>query len=174
MGGHPVGVITDRDIVCRVVADGQDPASHTAGEFMSRPVFTVGADAPIDEVLSVMEEHRIRRVPVLDGDGCCAGIIAQADIASAGDRRYIAELVSEVSRHTGEGIAVAGGGCVESVLTPRTRLRFVVNVAGVDAPDGSPGRSTGHADAKQATPNQNQQFLTLPKLQPKRSVDASR
>jgi CBS domain-containing protein len=99
--GHPMGVITDRDIVCRVVADGRDPASHTAGEFMSRPVFTVGADAPIDEVLSVMEEHRIRRVPVLDGDGCCTGIIAQADIASAGDRRYIAELVSEVSRHTG-------------------------------------------------------------------------
>jgi CBS domain-containing protein len=99
--GHVVGVITDRDIVCRVVADGRNPVAHTAAEFMSRPVVTVAADAPLNEVMSVMEKHQIRRVPVLDTEGCCAGIIAQADIASSGDQHVVAELVREVSRDTG-------------------------------------------------------------------------
>jgi CBS domain-containing protein len=99
--GHPIGVITDRDIVCRAVANGKNPVGHTAAEFMSRPVVTVGTDAPIAEVLSMMEKHQIRRVPVLDADGCCAGIIAQADIASNVAGRDVAELVREVSRESG-------------------------------------------------------------------------
>jgi CBS domain-containing protein len=96
--GHPIGVITDRDIVCRVVADGRNPLAHTATEFMTQPVVTVRADAPLDEVVSIMERHQIRRVPVVDDDGCCAGIIAQADIATIGDQQEVAELVREVSR----------------------------------------------------------------------------
>jgi CBS domain-containing protein len=99
--GRPIGVITDRDIVCRVVAEGRSPAAHTAGEYMSRPVVTVRDNAPIDEVLSAMERHQIRRVPVVDEQGCCAGMIAQADIATNGDEEEVAELVREVSRETG-------------------------------------------------------------------------
>jgi CBS domain-containing protein len=95
---HLIGVITDRDIVCRVVAAGKDPAAQTAQDAMTRPAVTVRSDAPLDEVMSTMEEHQIRRVPVVDADGCCTGIIAQADIAEAAGERQVGELVREVSR----------------------------------------------------------------------------
>ena len=97
-----IGVITDRDIVCRVVAEGKNPMAHTAEQYMSQPVVTVGADAPLDEVVVTMETHQIRRVPVVDEQGCCAGIIAQADVAWTGSEREVAELVREVSRDTGQ------------------------------------------------------------------------
>lgn len=99
---QPIGVITDRDIVCRVVAQGKNPAGHTVEEYMSQPVVTVDADAPLEDVVSTMQKHQIRRVPVTDARGCCAGIIAQADVAWTGDEHEVAELVREVSRDTGE------------------------------------------------------------------------
>jgi CBS domain-containing protein len=99
---QPVGVITDRDIVCRVVAEGKNPVGHTAEQYMSQPVVTVRSDAPLDEVVSTMERHQIRRVPVVDERGCCAGIIAQADVAWTGNEHEVAELVREVSRETGQ------------------------------------------------------------------------
>lgn len=98
---HPIGVITDRDIVCRVVAEGKNPAGHTVEQYMSQPVVTVRADAPLDEVVSTMEKHQIRRVPVTDEGGCCAGSIAQADVAWKGSEHEVSQLVREVSRDTG-------------------------------------------------------------------------
>jgi CBS domain-containing protein len=97
---QPIGVITDRDIVCRVVAEGKNPSAYTVEHYMTQPVVTVRADAPLDEVVSTMEKHQIRRVPVVDDHGCCAGIIAQADIAWTGGEHDVAELVREVSRDT--------------------------------------------------------------------------
>ena len=96
-----VGVITDRDIVCRVVADGKNPMAHTAEQYMSQPVITVPADATMDDVVLLMEKHQIRRVPVVDAQGCCVGIIAQADLAWNGGEKDVAELVREVSRENG-------------------------------------------------------------------------
>jgi CBS domain-containing protein len=100
-GDRPIGVITDRDIVCRVVAEGRNPSAYTAEQYMSQPVVTVPVDAPLEEVVSTMEKHQIRRVPVVDERGCCAGIIAQADVAWTGAEHDVAELVREVSRDTG-------------------------------------------------------------------------
>ena len=98
---QPVGVITDRDIVCRVVADGKNPVGYTAGEFMTHPVVTVRQDAPLDVIVSTMERHRIRRVPVVNEEGSLVGIIAQADVAQKAGEHEVAELVREVSRHVG-------------------------------------------------------------------------
>jgi CBS domain-containing protein len=100
-GEKPIGVITDRDIVCRVVAEDRNPAGLTVQEYMSQPAVTVRGDAPLAEVLSTMEKHQIRRVPVTDDRGRCAGIIAQADVATMGSERAVSELVREVSRDTG-------------------------------------------------------------------------
>jgi len=97
---RPIGVITDRDIVVRAVAEGKNPTGHTVESVMTRPVVTVRADAPIEEVVATMERHRIRRVPVVDDGGCCTGIIAQADIAVEAAPEKAAELVREVSRNT--------------------------------------------------------------------------
>ena len=95
---RPVGVVTDRDIVCRVVAEGKNPSAYTAESCMTRNVITVRADAPLNEVISTMEEYHIRRVPVVDEGGCCSGIISQADIAATGEERKTSELVREISR----------------------------------------------------------------------------
>jgi CBS domain-containing protein len=98
--GRPIGVVTDRDIICRVVADGINPRDCTAAYCMSEPVFAVDVDAPINDVVTLMEEHQVRRLPVLDGDGCCAGIISQADIVSVGQPALTAELLMQISRDT--------------------------------------------------------------------------
>jgi CBS domain-containing protein len=100
---QPIGVITDRDIVCRAVAEGKNPAGHTVESVMTQPVVTVHADAPIEDVVATMERHQIRRVPVVDDEGCCAGIIAQADVAAAAAPRQTAEFVREVSRNGSVG-----------------------------------------------------------------------
>jgi CBS domain-containing protein len=93
-----IGVITDRDIVCRVVAKGKNPAAVTAAECMTEPVVVVKEDTTLDDVLGVMEENQIRRVPVVDESGCCCGIIAQADVALNARQGQVGELVREVSK----------------------------------------------------------------------------
>jgi CBS domain-containing protein len=95
---HPIGVVTDRDIVCRVVADGKNPMAYPAEICMSQPVATVPLDALLSEVVATMEQHKVRRVPVVDDQGRCVGMIAQADVALAGSKAEVAELVREVSR----------------------------------------------------------------------------
>lgn len=95
-----IGVVTDRDIVCRVVAQGKNPIGHAAEECMSRSVIVVDEDTPLDEVIATMEKHQIRRVPVVADSGGCIGIIAQADLARNGPEHKVAELVREVSQES--------------------------------------------------------------------------
>lgn len=93
-----IGVITDRDIVIRAVAKGKNPAAVTAGECMTEPVVVVNEDTSLADVMAVMEENQIRRVPVVDSTGCCCGIIAQADVALSADQTETGEMVREVSK----------------------------------------------------------------------------
>jgi CBS domain-containing protein len=74
------GIITDRDIVLKCVAAGADPAKMTAGELAQGKPYFVDAGSDVEEVLSVMEEHQIRRVPVID-EHRVVGMISEADIA---------------------------------------------------------------------------------------------
>src|SRR5213592_4067100 len=76
-----IGVITDRDITIRTVAEGKNPLEMTAGDCMSTPCATVTQEMSVDECCKVMEENKVRRVPVVDEKGSCCGIVAQADIA---------------------------------------------------------------------------------------------
>ena len=100
MTDRPIGVVTDRDIVCRMVAEGRNPMAYPAQTCMSEAVVTVHADAPIGDVVSTMERHQVRRVPVVDEQGVCVGIIAQADVAFVGRSGQVADLVRQVSRST--------------------------------------------------------------------------
>jgi CBS domain-containing protein len=101
-----IGVITDRDIVCRVVAERKNPVGYTVASCMSSPVVTVNEEDPLDEIVATMERHQIRRVPVVTDGGGCSGIIAQADVARTGPKREIAELLREVSQQTGRAAQV--------------------------------------------------------------------
>jgi len=92
-----VGVVTDRDIVCRTVAEGKNPLSLKAADAMSTPVVTVNERTADDEVRHVMETHQIRRVPVVDQKGECCGIVSLADIARRESRQQAGDLVREVS-----------------------------------------------------------------------------
>ncbi|WP_207780898.1 CBS domain-containing protein [Cognatiluteimonas telluris] len=94
---QPLGVITDRDIAMRMVAEGGDPASATAGDYMTAPATTVSDQCSLDDVAKVMEREQIRRVVVVDDQGKVAGIVAQADIALAGRDGKTAEVVKQVS-----------------------------------------------------------------------------
>jgi len=85
--------------VCRVVAEGKNPIAYTAETCMSQPAVTVHSDAPIDEVVSTMEKHQIRRVPVVDERDCCVGIISQADLLNKAEKREPDAYVLESRRH---------------------------------------------------------------------------
>ncbi|MBV9928585.1 MAG: CBS domain-containing protein [Acidobacteria bacterium] len=105
---RPVGVITDRDIVCRTVAKGTNPLTLKASECMTTPCVTVRPDTPLDECCRLLEEKQIRRVPVVDASGSCCGIVALADIAKYARERETAEVVREVSEASASASATAG------------------------------------------------------------------
>ena len=94
----PVGMITDRDITTRVVAEGKNPLDLTAADAMSSTVVSVTPETSVEECCNVMESSQIRRVAVVDENGACCGIVAQADIATNADDRKTAEVVQEVSK----------------------------------------------------------------------------
>ena len=101
----PIGVITDRDIVCRTVARGLNPLELTVADCMSKPCVTVTPDMSVEECSRILEENKIRRVPVVDADGSCCGIVALADIALHAPRSVAAEVVKEVSESTTAAVA---------------------------------------------------------------------
>ncbi|MGH9969464.1 MAG: CBS domain-containing protein [Pyrinomonadaceae bacterium] len=93
----PIGVITDRDIVCRTVAQGLNPLDLTVADFMSKPCLTVTPEMSLEQCARILEENQIRRVPVVDAAGRCCGIVALADIALRARQDVVAEVVREVS-----------------------------------------------------------------------------
>ena len=103
---RPIGVITDRDIVCRTVALGLNPLLLTVAECMTTPCVTVTPEMSVGECAWLMEDKKIRRVPVIDADGRCCGIVALADIARHGKTGVTAEIVKEVSEPTAAASAV--------------------------------------------------------------------
>ena len=96
--GHLLGVVTDRDITCRAVAQGRNPLQMIAADVMTSPAITVEADATVKDCCDVLERNQIRRVPVVDAAGACIGIVSLADIAREASGRKTAEVVKEVSK----------------------------------------------------------------------------
>lgn len=94
---RPIGVVTDRDIVCRTVAKGTNPLDLTAADCMSTPAVTVTPEMSIEECGNILEKNKIRRVPVVDADGGCCGIVALADIALQARENVTSEVVKEIS-----------------------------------------------------------------------------
>ena len=90
------GIVTDRDIVVKAIAQGRDPKSVTAGELGEGKPVTIGADDDTQEILRTMSQHKVRRLPVIDGHQL-VGIVAVADVARALPDRPVGDLIDAIS-----------------------------------------------------------------------------
>lgn len=90
------GMITDRDIVVRCVAEGKDPSEMRASELGQGKPITIGADDAVEEILRTMAQHKVRRLPVIDGQRL-VGIVSQGDVAKNLPEERVGELVEAIS-----------------------------------------------------------------------------
>ena len=97
-GERLIGTLTDRDITVRVVAEGRDPQTVKVREVASTDVVTVDPQQNLDEALTLMARHQVRRLPVVEEDGRLVGVVAQADVAEEAKAKKVGELVEEISR----------------------------------------------------------------------------
>jgi CBS domain-containing protein len=99
------GMLTDRDIVVKCIAAKSDPFTMTAGELAQETIHHVGSSASIQQMLDIMEQHQVRRLPVVDGNHRVVGIVSEADIARHLPEHSIAQFVKAICAQR----AVAGG-----------------------------------------------------------------
>jgi CBS domain-containing protein len=97
-GDKLIGMLTDRDIAIRVVAEGRNPDQVTVREIASKQVVTIDPQQELDEALRIMAKHQVRRLPVVEEDGRLVGVVAQADVAREGDDKQTGALVEEISQ----------------------------------------------------------------------------
>ena len=97
-GDKLIGMLTDRDIAIRVVAEGRIPDQVTVREVASKQVVTIDPQQDLDQALRIMAKHQVRRLPVVEEDGRLVGVVAQADVAREGDDNRTGELVQEISQ----------------------------------------------------------------------------
>jgi CBS domain-containing protein len=97
-GDRLVGVLTDRDVAVRVVAEGRDAEQVKVSEVASGDLVTLDPDQDLDEALRLMARHQVRRLPVVEEDGRLVGVVAQADVAKDADERQTGQVVEQISR----------------------------------------------------------------------------
>lgn len=97
-GRKVIGVITDRDIVIRLIADGKDSKSSKVSEAMTRKVYSVRDTEPLNKVFQVMSDQQVRRVPVVNESNELVGIISLADVANETEKdKQLAKTVENIS-----------------------------------------------------------------------------
>jgi CBS domain-containing protein len=95
--GRLIGIVTDRDIVTRAVAERRDPQTVKVDEIASRELVTVEPEQDLDEALALMARHQVRRLPVVE-EGRLVGMLAQADVALEAKEKKVGETVEEISK----------------------------------------------------------------------------
>ena len=93
-----LGMITDRDLCCSVIAAGLDPKTTPIQKFIATKPVTCRDGENIDHCGKVMQEHQVRRVPVVDGQNQVIGIVSQADLALKGKPEHVSKIVAEISK----------------------------------------------------------------------------
>jgi CBS domain-containing protein len=98
-----VGIVTDRDLALKIVAEGRDAKSTKVEAVMTRKVVTCRAEDDLQKALDAMSAHQLRRIPVVDNDNKILGIIAQADVATRVNQpEKTAEMVKQISQANGK------------------------------------------------------------------------
>jgi CBS domain-containing protein len=95
--GALVGVITDRDIVVRLIAEGRDVRQSTVDGCMTQPAYSLRPDAQVSDAMEMMQTHQVRRLPIVDERGAVCGIVSQADLARWASAEQTGDLVRDVS-----------------------------------------------------------------------------
>jgi len=103
---RPLGVVTDRDITVRTVAQGLNPLDKKARDVMSSPCHSVADDCALDDCTGRMESLQLRRMLVVDDAGCLCGIVSLADVALHAGKKDTGELVKDVSKPSARPNAV--------------------------------------------------------------------
>jgi CBS domain-containing protein len=98
--GHVTGIVTDRDIAVRLVAEGKDPTATGVSEVASGSLVTVTPEQELDEALNLMADHQVRRLPVVNESGALVGMLAVADVSLEAKEKKVGELVEEISQPT--------------------------------------------------------------------------
>lgn len=98
-GSRLVGIVTDRDIAVRAVAKGSDPSKVTAGDIMSEHVIFCKTHEDVDDAIHLMEQKKVRRLPVLDDKDTLVGMLSLGDVARAVPMSMSGELLHEVADH---------------------------------------------------------------------------
>jgi len=94
-----IGIVTDRDLALKVVAEGRDPQNTIVEEVMTHKLVTCRADDDVDKAMKAMAQYQLRRIPVVDNNMGLVGIISQADVATRVDEpKRTAEVVKEISQ----------------------------------------------------------------------------
>lgn len=92
------GIVTDRDLCCSVIAQGLDPATTPIREHMRKNPVACRPDDSLESCEQAMQRHQVRRIPVVDEQGRCVGIVAQADVALNRGPQQVSKTVAEISR----------------------------------------------------------------------------
>ena len=100
-----LGVITDRDLCCSIVARGLDAKTTPIQNYISQHPFTCRDRENIEKCEGLMQEHQVRRVPVVDGNNCVIGIVSQADLALKAKPDRLSKTVAEISKPTSTSAA---------------------------------------------------------------------
>jgi len=100
-----LGIITDRDLCCRVLAHSLDPGSTRIQEFITHSPATCRDDNDVEQCARLMQEHQVRRIPVVDRDNRVIGIVAQADLALKDKPERVHRTVAEISKTTHPSVA---------------------------------------------------------------------
>lgn len=102
-----IGMITDRDLCCAVVAEGLDPKQTSIDGLFSVEPITCREGENVEKCERAMQEHQVRRIPVVDGEGCCIGIVSQADLALKDKPEKVSKTVAEISKPESPGSTIA-------------------------------------------------------------------
>lgn len=102
-----IGIITDRDLCCSVVAAGLDPQTTAIEKFISQNPIACREGENLDNCQKLMQEHQVRRIPIVDGDGRVIGIVSQADLALKDKPENVARTVTAVSKRQSSAPAAA-------------------------------------------------------------------
>lgn len=160
------GIITDRDIVVRAIAEGQDPTSCTAEEILSEQLHIIEPDADLEQAADLMARHKIRRLPVVE-DRMIIGMISLGDISVKVEDETAGEALGDIS----EGVKQAGNrgkvqGSAPSEDQRQTR-GAVQRTGSLDLQFNAAGRSSGEVVAEEETEYQRESSPALGRQQPR-------